>query len=150
MTSFFFFRASGGNQPTGIRSGILIPEPPCKVRVDHPEIWHRLATRVDLAKNVRSVRIMKQIASSRGRSRSTLTNFNEEAKANLEVSSPEMLTALSNVKSLQRFTWIGNSAFPGLPDSFFKVLVGCQELQEVKLWQVSPRLDQLTTESSVL
>jgi hypothetical protein len=29
MTSFFFFfRASGGNQPTGVRSGVLIPEPP--------------------------------------------------------------------------------------------------------------------------
>jgi hypothetical protein len=124
-----------------------------KVRVDHPEIWQYLATRADLAKNIRSVRIMKQITSSSGRSSLTLTDLNEEAKANLESlehPSPEMLTALSNFKSLQRFTWIGNSGSSVLPDSVFKILVGCPELQEVKLWQLSSRLDQLTTESSVL
>jgi len=31
MKSNFFFRASSGNQPTGVRSGILIPEPPWEV-----------------------------------------------------------------------------------------------------------------------
>jgi hypothetical protein len=119
-----------------------------KVRVNHPKIWQHLATRADLAKNIRSVRI----TSSRERSSSTLTDFNEEAKANLESlggPSPEMLTALSNFKSLQRFMWIGNSGSSVLPDSVFKILVGCQALQEVKLWQLSPRLDQLATESSV-
>ena len=123
-----------------------------KVRVDHPEIWQHLATRADLAKNIRSVRIMRQIT-SRGRSSLTLTNFNKEAKANLESlqdPSPEMLAALSNFKSLQRFTWIGNSGSSVLPDSVFKILLGCPELQEVKLWQLSSRLDRLTTESSVL
>ena len=124
-----------------------------KVRIDHPEIWQHLATRADLAKNIRSVRIMRQITGSRGPSSSTLTNFNEEATANLESRerpSPEMLTALSNFKSLQRFTWIGNCASSVLPDSVFKILLGCPELQEVKLWQLSSRIDQLTTESSVL
>jgi len=124
-----------------------------KVRVDHPEIWQRLATRADLAKNIRSVRIMRKITSSRGRLSSTLTDSNEEAKANLESledPSPEMLAALSNFKSLQRFTWIGNSGSSVLPDSVYKILVGCQELKEVKLWPLSSRLDQLTTESSVL
>ena len=115
-----------------------------KVHVDHAEMWRHLATRADLAKNIRSVRIMRQITSSRKRLPSTL-----EAKANLEYPSPQMLTALSNFKSLQGFTWIGNSRSSMLPDSVFKILVGCQELQEVKLWQLSPRLDQLTTESSV-
>jgi hypothetical protein len=124
-----------------------------KVRADHPEIWQHLATRADLAKNIRSVRIMKQITSSRGRSFSTLTGLNKKAKANLESlehPSPEMLTALSNLKSLQRFTWIGNSGSSVLPDPVFKILVGCPELQEVKLWQLSSRLDRLTTQSSVL
>ena len=27
----FFFRGSSGNQPTGPRSGILIPDPPCAI-----------------------------------------------------------------------------------------------------------------------
>ena len=124
-----------------------------KVRADHPEIWQHLATRADLAKNIRSVRIMRQITSSRERSPSTLTGSNKKAKANLESlehPSPEMLTALSNFKSLQRFTWIGNSGSSVLPDSVFKIFVGCPELQEVKLWQLSSRLDRLTTESSVL
>ena len=124
-----------------------------KVRVDRPEIWQHLATRADLAKNIRSVRIMRQITSGRGRPSSTLTNLNEETKANLESlegPSPEMLKALSNFKSLQRFTWIGNSGSPVLPDSVYKILVRYQELQEVKLWQLSSRLDRLTPESSVL
>ena len=45
MMSIFFFRASGGNQPTGVRSGILIPEPPW-----HQETLTRRA-RFDLRKN---------------------------------------------------------------------------------------------------
>ena len=46
-----------------------------EIRVDHPEIWQHLATRVDLAKNVRSVRITRQITSSKGLSSLTLANF---------------------------------------------------------------------------
>ena len=36
MKSNFFFRASTGNQPTRVRSGILIPEPPCYKYSHHP------------------------------------------------------------------------------------------------------------------
>ena len=62
-----------------------------EIRVDHPEIWQHLATRVDLAKNVRSVRIT---TSSKGLSSLTLANFHEEANTTLEDPSLEMLTAL--------------------------------------------------------
>ena len=123
-----------------------------KVRIDHAEVWQHLAARADLAKNIRSVRIMRQITSNIKRSSTTLTDFVEEGNANLaspEDRSPEMLRALSNFKSLQRFTWIGNSGSSILLADVFKILIGCQELQEVKLWQLSPRSDQLTTESSV-
>jgi len=130
-----------------------------KVHVNHPKIWHHLATRVDLAKNIRIVHIMTQIANRTERFPSTLIGCNEEAKANPELPaieglSPEMFQALSNFKSLQGFTWIGeigNVESSPLPDSIFKILVLCQELQEVKLWQVlvPPRLDRLARESSV-
>ena len=110
-----------------------------EVRIDHSQTWQRLAIRADLAKNVRSVQISRPMASS---------------IKSPEDPSPEMLTALSNFKFLQRFTWLGDSGIgipsPVFPDSVFEVLVGCRELQEVQLWQASPRLDQLTTESSVL
>jgi len=44
VMSFFFFRAPGGNQPTGVRSGILIPEPPCKTELLIPERCQRHKT----------------------------------------------------------------------------------------------------------
>jgi len=130
-----------------------------KVHVNHSKIWHHLATRVDLARNIRIVHIMTQIANRKERFPSTLTGCNEEAKANPELPateglSPEMFKALSNFNSLQRFTWIGeigNVESSPLPDSIFNILVQCQELQEVRLWQVlvPPRLDQIARESSV-
>ncbi|KIM35416.1 hypothetical protein M413DRAFT_349826 [Hebeloma cylindrosporum] len=123
-----------------------------KVRVDcHVGIWKHLAARANLAKNIRSVHLLTQRTNIREQFPSTL---GEETKADLESPpaegpTPEMLTALSNFKSLQRFTWMGNKGSPMIPNSVFNILVGCQDLQEVKLWQVSPDRDQLTTASSV-
>jgi len=122
-----------------------------KIRINRPEIWQHLATRVDLTKNIRSVRILGHGTKSKEQFPSTLTNVTEEVEAKLPMEDPppEMFTALSNCKSLRRFTWVGNAGSSVLPNSIFQILVGCQGLQEVKLWQVSPPLDHFTPESSV-
>ncbi|KAF8154244.1 hypothetical protein B0H34DRAFT_800116 [Crassisporium funariophilum] len=125
-----------------------------RIRANRPEIWHHLAIRADLSKNIRTVRLMTAADPDGERLPSTFCGTTPHKSLENGLSRvepiPDMVLALSNMKSLRSFTWIGPDGHPRqLAEDIFDALSHCPILEELRLGEVFTKLDELRPDYSL-
>ncbi|KDR78203.1 hypothetical protein GALMADRAFT_224572 [Galerina marginata CBS 339.88] len=120
-----------------------------RVYSSRPDVWKHLAARADLAKNIRTIRLMTAKDLSREIYPWTMAGTQSSESSTGIHPLPEMLQAIKNFKSLRSFTWIGSGGHSEVTQDIFEVLAHCRMLDELCLGQIFPRQDHLNPKASI-